>query len=177
MISIPRIGTTINHEVQGSFSASRVRLIPASPGTGVVAGSVVRAVLEMAGITDCLTKCYGSTNARNVVKAVIDGLQQIRTPDLIAELRGVDLGTTDIEERIERGKAFMPSTSGEKVRAPVNTVGQDRKNQRGGGRRGGGRGRDSGPPQQQAPAPAPAPAPAADAPPAEAPAGDKPADS
>src|SRR6185295_10329677 len=60
MVGVSRIGTTINHEVQGKFSASLVRLIPASPGTGVVAGTVVRSILEMAGVTDCLTKCFGS---------------------------------------------------------------------------------------------------------------------
>lgn len=141
MIQIPRIGTTINHEVEGKFSASKVRLIPASPGTGVVAGTVVRSILEIAGITDCLTKCFGSTNARNTVKAVFDGLAQISIPSKVAELRGMDLGQTDIETRIEKGKAVMAATSGagsgQKARAPVNTVGDDRRGGRGGQRRGG----------------------------------------
>lgn len=146
LITVPRIGTTINHEVEGRFSSSKVRLLPASPGTGVIAGGVVRNILEMAGISDCLSKCYGSTNARNVVKAVFDGLEQLRTPDTVASLRGVELGETDIEERIERGKGFMPVSGGssEKARAPVNTVGQDRRGGARGGRRGGpggGRGR------------------------------------
>jgi small subunit ribosomal protein S5 len=171
LITVPRIGTTINHEVEGRFMSSKVRLLPASPGTGVIAGGVVRSILEKAGVADCLSKCYGSTNARNVVKAVFDGLEQLRTPDTIAQLRGVELGTTDIEDRIERGKAFMPiaGEGSEKAKAPVNTVGQDRKGRGGGGRRGGGGGgrsrRPSGPP---VPAPAPAAAPADAAKPAEA---------
>lgn len=143
MVSIPRIGTTIHHEVEGTFSASKVRLIPASPGTGVVAGTVVRSILEMAGVTDCLTKCYGSTNARNAVKAVFDGLEQIRVPGNVASLRGQDLGKTQIETRIERGRAFMSATAGgssgeRKMRGPVNTVGDQSRGGRGGGR--GGRG-------------------------------------
>ena len=138
LMTIPKTGSTIPHEVEGRFAACRVRLIPASPGTGVVAGGTVRAVLEMAGITDCLTKCFGSTNKLNTVKAVMDGFSQLRTKESIAELRGVDLGTTDIEERVERGRAFMPSTGVvEKMAAPVNTVGQERRGGRGGG---GGRG-------------------------------------
>jgi small subunit ribosomal protein S5 len=145
MITIPRIGTTIHHQVEGKFSASKVRLIPASPGTGVVAGTVVRSILEVAGITDALTKCYGSTNARNTVKAVFDGFDRLRIPADVAGLRNQDLGKTEIEDKIARGKAFMASTSGPgktKARAPVNTVGDDRKGGRGGrGGRGPGGGR------------------------------------
>ena len=77
MMPIPMVGTTLPHEVEGSFRASKVRLIPAAPGTGVVAGASVRAVLEMAGITDCLTKCYGSTNSANIIKAVFSGLDRL----------------------------------------------------------------------------------------------------
>jgi small subunit ribosomal protein S5 len=102
-------GTTLPHEVEGTFCASKVRLIPASPGTGVVAGGTVRAVLEMAGVTDCLTKCYGSTNKLNTVKAVFDGLQQASAPrEQIAELRGVTLGTTEIEPRSSAASASCP---------------------------------------------------------------------
>ncbi len=135
LLSIPRIGGTINHEVEGTFSASKVRLVPASPGTGVVAGTVVRSILELAGVTDALTKCYGSTNARNVVKAVFDGLEQLQTPDVVARLRGQTLERTQIEDRIEKGKAFMPKSTGreQRARGPVNTVGSERKG-RGGGR-------------------------------------------
>ncbi|MBC7834829.1 MAG: 30S ribosomal protein S5 [Phycisphaerales bacterium] len=141
MVKIPRIGGTINHQVEGHFSASKVRLIPAAPGTGVVAGGTVRAILDMAGVSDCLSKCFGSTNARNVVKAVFEGLEQLRTPEQVAELRGIELDQTEIATKIERGKANMPVTrAGEKrARGPVNTIGQDRKGR--GGQRGGGGGR------------------------------------
>src|SRR5258705_94245 len=149
MTSIPRIGTTINHEVEGQFSSSKVRLIPASPGTGVVAGGTVRAILEIAGGSDCLTKCYGSTNARNLIKAVFNGLGQLRTPEQVMALRGVTLEKTAISEKIEKGKANMPSTrSGEqRAKGPVNTMGQDRKGR--GGRGGGGRRRRDSQQQQQ----------------------------
>lgn len=139
LISLPLVGTTIPHEVEGRFSASKVRLIPAAPGTGVVAGGTVRAVLEMAGVSDCLTKCYGSTNKTNTVKAVFDALSRLRTAQQIAELRGVELGSSHIEELIEKGRRFMPVSTGEKARGPVNTLGQDRRGGRG-GRGGGGRG-------------------------------------
>lgn len=152
MIEIPRSGDTLPHEVQGRFLSSGVRILPASPGTGVIAGNTVRAVLELAGYRDVLTKCFGSTNSMNVVKAVFDGLGQLRTRETVAELRGVEIATTDIEERIERGRRFIPESidSGERARGPVNTVGQ--KTQRGGRRGGGGGrgGRDRGPaPQAQ----------------------------
>lgn len=139
MREMPRLGTTINHEVEGQFSSSKVRLIPASPGTGVVAGGVVRAVLQMAGVQDCLSKCYGSTNSRNVIKAIFAGLEDLRLPSKIEELRGVQLGKTPIMEKIEESAAFMPKrTSTERAKGPVNNVGQDRK---GGGGRGGRGGR------------------------------------
>lgn len=145
MVTIPMAGKTIPHEVQGRFSASNVRLLPASPGTGVVAGGTVRTVMEMAGITDCLTKCFGSTNKLNTVKAVFAGLESLRMREEIATLRGVEIETTDIEERIKKGQRFMPQTTGEKMKGPVNTIGQDRGRGRGGrggrGGPGGGRGR------------------------------------
>lgn len=159
LISIPMAGTTFPHEIEGRACASTVRLMPASPGTGVVAGGTVRAVMEIAGISDCLTKCTGSTSKLNTVRAVIDGLSKLRTREEIAELRGVEITTSDIEQRIERGSKFMPSKieGGEKMAAPVNTVGQDRggRGGRGGGRggRGGGRGgRGGAPAGNEAPA-------------------------
>lgn len=135
---IPMAGRTIPHEVEGRFGAARVRLVPASPGTGVVAGGTVRIILEMAGITDCLTKCYGSTNKFNVVKAVFDGIDKLQLREQVEELRGMELGATDIEQRVERGQRFMPKTTGEKMAAPVNTIGQERRGGRGGSRGGGG---------------------------------------
>lgn len=107
IVKIPLEGSTIPHEVLGRFLTAKVKMIPASPGTGVVAGTTVRAVLEMAGVTDCLTKCYGSTNNINVVKAVFEGLTRLRTADEIRELRGVDIGKTVTAEKIERGSRFM----------------------------------------------------------------------
>jgi len=92
LLRVPRSGTTIPHEVTGSFGASTVRLIPAAPGTGIIAGAAVRAVLDLAGVKDVLTKAYGSTTAVNLVKAVIDAISQLRTRDRAEELRGVKLG-------------------------------------------------------------------------------------
>jgi small subunit ribosomal protein S5 len=144
MTTMPRVGTTIHHEVEGRFASAKVRLIPASPGTGVVAGTVVRAVLELAGVQDCLTKCYGSTNPTNVLKAVFDAIDQLRTPDAIAALRSQKLEQTEIEAKIEKGKAFMPVVKkGDKPKGPVNTLNQERKGR--GGQRGGGGGRGRGP--------------------------------
>lgn len=103
---------TIPHEVVGRFGASMVKLVPASPGTGVVAGASVRAVLEMTGITDCLTKCYGSTNKKNVVKATINALTLLRSREQIEALRGVKIGKTEVDERLERASgALARSTS------------------------------------------------------------------
>ncbi|VAX41302.1 SSU ribosomal protein S5p (S2e) [hydrothermal vent metagenome] len=171
IVKVPLVGSTIPHEVEGRFGASKVRLIPASPGTGVIAGGTVRTVLEAAGITDCLTKCYGSTNKVNMIRAVFDGISRLRTKENIEGIRDQDLGTTEIEAKIERGQRFMPTASStEKMRGPVNTVGQDqRRGGRGGrgGGRGGGGGRGRGgygggaPAQQAAPATTPASAPPA----------------
>ncbi len=141
MKKFARIGTTIHHQVEGTFSAARVRLIPAAPGTGVVAGTVVRAVLELAGVADCLTKCFGSTNPQNVLKAVFDAIDQLHTPEQIAELRGQTLEATEISDKIEKGKAFVPTVKkSDKPKGPVNTLGNDRGGRGRGGPGGGNRG-------------------------------------
>lgn len=134
LYNVTRCGTTIHHEVEGTFAASKVRLIPASPGTGVVAGTVVRAVLELAGVKDCLTKCYGSTNPENILKAAMAAIEQLQTPGKIADLRGVKLERTMIEDKIEKGKAYAPAAvdAEKKVRGPVNTLGSERRGRRGG---------------------------------------------
>lgn len=85
-------GDTIPHEVMGRFGAARVALIPASAGTGVIAGPCVRAVLELVGVRNALTKSYGSNNPINVVKAVMDALTRLRSAEQVAALRGVELG-------------------------------------------------------------------------------------
>jgi len=88
MVSIPRAGTTIPHEVTGITSGARVLLKPASPGTGVIAAGGVRAVLEAAGIRDILTKSMGSANVLNVVKATFEALADLKNPEEEANRRG-----------------------------------------------------------------------------------------
>lgn len=84
-------GDTIPHRVVGKFGASKVIMVPAGPGTGVKAGPSVRAVLELAGVRNILTKSHGSTNPMNLVRATIAGLQELRTREDVARLRGVAL--------------------------------------------------------------------------------------
>jgi small subunit ribosomal protein S5 len=89
MIAVPIEGTTIPYDVIGKFGAGKVLLKPASQGTGVIAGGAARAILEVAGISDILSKCLGSNNPHNVVKATIKALQQLRSPAEILARRGV----------------------------------------------------------------------------------------
>lgn len=91
MITVPMDGSTIPHRVTGEYGASRVVLVPASPGTGVIAGTAVRAVCEAAGIHDILTKSFGSNNPVTLVKATMDGLKQLRLRMEVERLRGVTL--------------------------------------------------------------------------------------
>src|SRR5918997_1898720 len=88
MIAVPLDGTTIPHQVETNYGASRVMLKPAAPGTGVIAGGGVRAVVEAAGIRDILTKSLGSTNPVNVVRATLKALQDLESPNAIAQRRG-----------------------------------------------------------------------------------------
>jgi small subunit ribosomal protein S5 len=91
MFKVNLKGTTIPHTVEGHSGASKVVLVPARPGTGVTAGKSVRPVLELAGITDILTKAYGSTSPKNLVKATIAALMQLQNRDQVEQARGVAL--------------------------------------------------------------------------------------
>jgi small subunit ribosomal protein S5 len=91
MFEVPMMGSTIPHEIVGEAGAGVVLLKPAAPGTGVIAGGPVRALVECAGIKDILSKSMGSSNQINILKAAVQGLQNLRTPQMIATARGRDL--------------------------------------------------------------------------------------
>jgi small subunit ribosomal protein S5 len=91
LIRVPKYGNTITHRIIGRFGAGHVVLRPASPGTGVIAGGGVRAVLELGGVRDVLTKSIGTQNPINLVKATMDGLIRLRRPEEVAELRGLTI--------------------------------------------------------------------------------------
>jgi small subunit ribosomal protein S5 len=117
MITVPMVGTTIPHEVRLKLGAARIMLKPASPGTGVISGGAMRAVIETAGIKDILTKSHGTNNPINTVRATLAALQQLRTVQQIAELRG-----KEVEQIVGRrlanvyrkadGKAELGATNG-----------------------------------------------------------------
>ncbi|MCC7275924.1 MAG: 30S ribosomal protein S5, partial [Alphaproteobacteria bacterium] len=91
LFRVPKHGSTITHRVDGVFGSGHVLLKPASPGTGVIAGGGVRAVLELAGIHDILSKSLGTQNPINLVKATVAGLQALRRPEEVAQLRGLSV--------------------------------------------------------------------------------------
>jgi len=119
LFRVPKHGSTITHTVTGEFGSGKVFLKPASEGTGVIAGGGVRAVLELAGIHDILSKSLGSQNPINLVKATVQGLQSLRTPDEVAELRGLSInqvlglgGDRAATETLEGIAAAEPGTNG-----------------------------------------------------------------
>ena len=108
LIRVPKFGQTIPHRNIGRFGSGHVVLRPASPGTGVIAGGGVRAVLELAGIRDVLSKSIGSQNPINLVKATMDGLVSLRRPEDVAKLRGLTIKQVlglDLKEAAEKAKA------------------------------------------------------------------------
>ncbi len=113
LFRVPRHGATITHQTTGIYGSGRVFLKPASPGTGVIAGGGVRAVLELAGIHDILSKSLGSQNPINLVKATIAGLQDLRKPEEIAQLRGLSvnavLGLSSGVKVVEQEDAPAPA--------------------------------------------------------------------
>ena len=112
LIRVPKYGQTITHKIIGRYGAGHVVLRPASPGTGVIAGGGVRAVLELGGVRDVLTKSIGTQNPINLVKATMDGLIRLRRPEEVAELRGLTVsqvlglnGSAALGEGSERSAA------------------------------------------------------------------------
>jgi small subunit ribosomal protein S5 len=117
LIRIPKYGQTISHRIIGRFGAGHVVLRPASPGTGVIAGGGVRAVLELGGVRDVLTKSIGTQNPINLVKATMDGLVRLRRPEQVAELRGLS-----VNEVLGLNLKQANRSDGEDAEAPVEPV-------------------------------------------------------
>jgi small subunit ribosomal protein S5 len=118
LFEIPKHGTTITHEVLGRYGSGKVLLKPASEGTGVIAGGAVRAVLELGGVRDVLSKSLGTQNPINLVKATVTGLRSLRRPEEVAELRGktvahvlgLDETTEDTGDGTEQSLAVEPES-------------------------------------------------------------------
>ena len=91
LVKISMKGTTIPHEIIGEYGAGRVLIKPATPGTGVIAGGAARAVMELAGVTDCFAKSLGTDNVMNVVKATAEGLKNMESPEQVSERRGMSV--------------------------------------------------------------------------------------
>ena len=111
-IDVPMIGTSIPYKVLGHYGAGRVLLKPAAPGTGVIAGGPVRAILEAAGVGDILTKALGTNNAHNVVKATMQALGQLESADQVAKRRGMSVGRMFGLTRRPAPEAVVPAANG-----------------------------------------------------------------
>ncbi len=111
LFKVPLAGTTVPHEILGHFGAGRVFLRPASPGTGVIAGGAVRAVVESAGIHDILTKCLGSANPHNVVRATISALRNLRSLEQVAQKRGKQVEDIVSNDGKKKGKKPAPEAT------------------------------------------------------------------
>ncbi len=123
LFRVPRHGVTITHQVLGSFGSGQVMLKPASPGTGVIAGGGVRAVLELAGVHDILSKSLGTQNPINLVKATIAGLQNLRKPEEIAALRGLSVSQVlGLSDNAEPDAADVGTSVGDEGAAATEAV-------------------------------------------------------
>jgi small subunit ribosomal protein S5 len=135
MIRVPKYGQTLTHRIIGRYGAGHVVLRPASPGTGVIAGGGVRAVLELGGVRDVLTKSIGTQNPINLVKATMDGLIRLRRPEEVAELRGLtvsqvlglttDKGTNDGEHLTADGDAATAGPVADGAPSSSQAAGED----------------------------------------------------
>jgi small subunit ribosomal protein S5 len=119
LIRIPKYGQTITHKIIGRYGAGHVVLRPASPGTGVIAGGGVRAVLELGGVKDVLTKSIGTQNPINLVKATMDGLIRLRRPEEVAELRGLTVAQVLGVQKSNGNGAVTGEGSGASSAGPV----------------------------------------------------------
>lgn len=126
MVKIKMAEGTITHQTLGRFGSSSVKMIPAAPGTGVIAGGTVRAVLEMAGVRDCLTKSFGSTNKVNLTKAALNALTSLRTREDVEDARGIKVGDTRIERILKRSAAVTAGHEGTAVETPAQTTAEEK---------------------------------------------------
>jgi small subunit ribosomal protein S5 len=122
LVRVPKYGQTIPHRIIGRFGSGHVVLRPASPGTGVIAGGGVRAVLELAGIRDVLSKSIGTQNPINLVKATMDGIVNLRRPEQVAKLRGISVNQVlglDMQQKYAKPANGAPETPAEEPVRPV----------------------------------------------------------